>query len=411
MSENKMIAIQCAVKKYHWGKKGSQSIIAQYIKNQNADFDVDENAAYAELWMGTHPSGPALVAGPDPALVNHPLSSILHKSPEFVGNSELIAKYGANMPFLFKVLSVEQPLSIQTHPDKELAKLLHEKDPLNYPDNNHKPEMAIALSAFDALLSFRPIDEIRNNLQNIPELRALIGENNISVLIDAKSETIKDALQSCFSSLMNAPKELVEANLKVLSERIDTAENISDPNLKSVFNKVYSYYPKDIGCFSIFFLNAIQLQPYEAIFLPPNEPHAYLFGDCIECMACSDNVIRAGLTPKYKDVQTLCNSLTYDCKCADDLILKPKQIDKFVSIYKPDVDEFAVEVIRVYIEDKQYELKTKESGSFLIVLEGNGSMDNDLKLFPGFTCFIPALTKAEIISVKENLILCRSYCP
>lgn len=35
-------------------------------------------------------------------------------------------------------------------------------------------------------------------------------------------------------------------------------------------------------------------------------------GDCMECMARSDNVVRAGLTPKYKDVDTLASMLTYN---------------------------------------------------------------------------------------------------
>ncbi len=51
--------------------------------------------------------------------------------------------------------------------------------------------------------------------------------------------------------------------------------------------------------------------------LPPSSStlHAHLLvaGDCVECMACSDNVVRAGLTPKFKDVPTLCDMLTYTC--------------------------------------------------------------------------------------------------
>ena len=62
-------------------------------------------------------------------------------------------------------------------------------------------------------------------------------------------------------------------------------------------------------CLSIVFKNILG----EAMFLGPNLPHAYLSGDCIECMACSDNVVRAGLTPKLIDVPTLCEMLIYQC--------------------------------------------------------------------------------------------------
>lgn len=70
-------------------------------------------------------------------------------------------------------------------------------------------------------------------------------------------------------------------------------------------------YPEDVGVLSAFFFNYIKLSPGEALYIGANEPHAYLSGECIECMATSDNVVRAGLTPKYRDVQTLCSMLTY----------------------------------------------------------------------------------------------------
>lgn len=70
-------------------------------------------------------------------------------------------------------------------------------------------------------------------------------------------------------------------------------------------------YPGDIGVISAFFFNYVKLNPGEALYLGANEPHAYLSGDCIECMATSDNVVRAGLTPKHRDIQTLCSMLTY----------------------------------------------------------------------------------------------------
>lgn len=71
-------------------------------------------------------------------------------------------------------------------------------------------------------------------------------------------------------------------------------------------------YPGDIGVLSAFFFNYVKLKPGEALYLAANEPHAYLSGDCVECMATSDNVVRAGLTPKHRDIQTLCSMLTYN---------------------------------------------------------------------------------------------------
>ena len=70
-------------------------------------------------------------------------------------------------------------------------------------------------------------------------------------------------------------------------------------------------YPGDVGVLSIFFLNYLRLSPGEAVCLDADEPHAYLSGEIIECMAASDNVVRAGFTPKYRDTETLCSMLTY----------------------------------------------------------------------------------------------------
>jgi len=66
-------------------------------------------------------------------------------------------------------------------------------------------------------------------------------------------------------------------------------------------------------------------------------------------MACSDNVIRAGLTPKFKDVATLCDILDYRCRPATDNIFpsKPHPVDSFVTLYNPPAPEFAVAQISV----------------------------------------------------------------
>lgn len=70
-------------------------------------------------------------------------------------------------------------------------------------------------------------------------------------------------------------------------------------------------YPNDNGIFAPILMNFIKLQKGQSFYIGANELHAYISGDCIECMALSDNVVRAGLTPKHKDVLTLSTMLTY----------------------------------------------------------------------------------------------------
>lgn len=69
--------------------------------------------------------------------------------------------------------------------------------------------------------------------------------------------------------------------------------------------------PQDVGVLAAYFLNLVTLAPGQAMYLPANEPHAYVSGELVEAMAASDNVIRAGLTPKLRDTSVLCSSLTY----------------------------------------------------------------------------------------------------
>lgn len=114
-----------------------------------------------------------------------------------------------------------------------------------------------------------------------------------------------------------------------------------------IFLRLQNDFPNDVGSLSLFFLNIIRLQPGQAIFLPAKEPHAYLDGNCIECMACSDNVIRAGLTPKFKDVEQLLTMLNYDGALASTKLFQPIRSDSHTETFVPTVPDFAVARIQV----------------------------------------------------------------
>ena len=90
---------------------------------------------------------------------------------------ESMGKEKLELPFLTKVLSVETALSIQAHPDKKLAEVLHRTKPDMYKDDNHKPEMAYALTPFVAMCGFRRAEVIVEHLHACSFLRELIGES------------------------------------------------------------------------------------------------------------------------------------------------------------------------------------------------------------------------------------------
>ncbi|RXG73584.1 Mannose-6-phosphate isomerase [Armadillidium vulgare] len=236
--------------------------------------------------------------------------------------------------------------------------------------------MAIALTPFQALCGFRPHEEIQNFFREFPELRNVVGENNASAFILNPSE---ENLKNCFSFLMTAPKDVISSALKDMEEKLSSLGYQSDPfYLRDLFLNLKTHYPGDVGCFSIYLLNYIVLEPGEAIFLGPNVIHAYLHGDCIECMACSDNVVRAGLTPKYQDVDTLLAMLEYRMIAAESRKFKGSKINQFTTLFNPPVPDFAVQKIEA--DNGADVTLTKEfSASILIVVKGVGLQ---LNIFP-----------------------------
>jgi len=179
--------LECVAKDYEWGKRKEGSV-AQLLSQQHLGI-VLEDKPYAELWLGDHPSGPSsiLVDGKKELLSDH-----IKKNPKEILGDHVAAKY-TSLPFLFKVLSINKPLSIQAHPDKHLAEQLSKKDPQNYKDPNHKPEMAIAINHMRALCGFRPLEEIAAFIQKVPELESIIGKSTCDNFI--KVVHAKDASQ------------------------------------------------------------------------------------------------------------------------------------------------------------------------------------------------------------------------
>jgi mannose-6-phosphate isomerase len=121
--------------------------------------------------MGTHPNGPSLLHENE----NISLSSWLENHSNAVGYTP---EESNELPFMLKILSIQTALSIQVHPNKALAFQLHQKQPHLYKDPNHKPEMSIALTPFEALCGFRPLSEIYYHLRTYPEFAEMIGERS-----------------------------------------------------------------------------------------------------------------------------------------------------------------------------------------------------------------------------------------
>ena len=332
---------------YEWGKVGENSLVYQIIKKNNKE--VDDSKPYAEYWMGTHKNGPSTI------LIDNQEKNLL----EYLNNKPL--------PYLFKILSVNKPLSIQVHPDKFYAKFLHQIKSNIYKDDNHKPELFICLSKdFELLFGFKTIEHALNTINEYKE-------------VFEKYEETKEFQED--STLGNYKKlliRLIKLNDNEIKENLTKILEKKDVEDYELVNKLYKYYPDDLGILVALFMNHVFKHTGDSIYISANYPHAYIDGNCVEAMACSDNVIRLGLTPKYKDLEQFENILNYHFQT---MIVDPKNDyhefdhrevqEQVIRFHKFGIDDFLVFDIKV---EKEVKLHIKNSCIF-ICIEGEVSLE------------------------------------
>jgi mannose-6-phosphate isomerase len=183
---------------------------------------------------------------------------------------------------------------------------LHWKDPKNYPDANHKPEIAIALTELAMLNGFKPLPELLSTFEQIPELAACMPTELLSALRTARTADQQQlALRELYRALLLSELPSRKAAMQRLRQRLP--EGVAGlrwelPLLQQMFE---NYGEGDVGVPTALLMNWLKIPAGAAVFIGPNQLHAYLQGDILECMANSDNVVRAGLTPKFQDTQEL----------------------------------------------------------------------------------------------------------
>ena len=394
-SKTDVLPLRPAIKDYAWGIRGLDSRVARFALESGIIDEVDPDTPYAELWLGTHPSGPTTLRD----------------------GSTLEENVGGPLPFLFKVLSAGKALSIQAHPCKERAQVLHKNNPTNYVDDNHKPELAVALTPFEAMCGFRRLEEISILIKKHPEFAACISdEAKLGVFLCSQDEEDKRvALRKLFESFMSCPKETSSMQLKKLLKRLQKEQSCDhvhpheeppwERKCSRAILRLAQQFPADSGAMAPFLLNYLLIAPGESFYMAANEPHAYVAGEIIECMACSDNVVRAGLTPKFKDVDNLVSMLTYSQGGPTINAGTPAYGDSRIMRYTPPTGEFEVMVITCN-PGEDISLPRLPVPSVFIVIEGSGSTDNEdgqrLVMRPGRAYYIPARAPILTLSVNAN---------
>lgn len=390
---SRLFRIDCGFQNYDWGKVGAKSSVAQFAAASNPKNKI-EDKPYAELWMGTHPSVPSKVV--EDKLEGQVLRNVVGGNPDFYLDPSVVSAFGSDkeLPFLFKVLSIEKVLLIQAHPDKRLAARLHAADPKNYPDDNHKPEMAIAVTDFEGFCGFKPLEQISHTLDVVPELKAVVGND---VANEFKSGIVPDAtgaeqvaqnkrlLQKVFGKVMNASEAQVRDATALLVARAEQDPQLFEgvaPGLADLILRLNKQFPNDIGLLcGCLLLNHARLNAGEAMFMEANYPHAYISGDIIECMAASDNVVRAGFTPKFKDVHNLVEMLTYAYDPVDKqrmplLPFERSSGDAKTVLYDPPIAEFSV-LQTSFDKAGREHVKGIRGPSIVIATDGEGTIAVD----------------------------------
>jgi len=365
-----------SVQNYAWGSKTALTELYGLANPQQLPM--------AELWMGAHPKSSSKIEDTSGRIVSL-RDAIDSRQSALLGDA--VAKRFGELPFLFKVLCAAQPLSIQVHPNKRNSEIGFAKEnaagiPMdaaerNYKDPNHKPELVFALTPFLAMNAFREFSEIVSLLQPVAGAHTAIAH----FLEDPNAERLSEL----FAGLLSMQGEEKSRALAILKAALEAQQGEPWQTIRLIAE----FYPDDSGLFSPLLLNVVKLNPGEAMFLFAETPHAYLQGVALEVMANSDNVLRAGLTPKYIDIPELVANVKFDAKPANQLLTTPVKNGAELDFPIP-VDDFAFSLHALSAEETTID---QQSAAILFCVEGEAVLskgEQSLVLKPGESAFISA---------------------
>lgn len=382
-----------SVQNYAWGSK---SALTDLYGIANPD-----NLPMAELWMGAHPKSSSKIT--DSQGTVRSLRDVIDADKATLLGRKVADRFG-ELPFLFKVLCAAQPLSIQVHPNKRASEIGFAKENAagiamdaaerNYKDPNHKPELVFALTPFLAMNAFREFSEIVSLLQPVAGAHTAIAH--------FLEQPNGERLSALFASLLNMQGEEKARALAILRSALESQQGEPWQTIRVISE----FYPDDSGLFSPLLLNVVKLKPGEAMFLFAETPHAYLQGTALEVMANSDNVLRAGLTPKYIDIPELVANVKFEAKPAAELLTQPVKNGSELDFPIP-VDDFA---FSLHDLSAQPTAIAQQSAAILFCLEGEAVLskgEESLTLKPGESAFISAAESP--VQVSGNGKLARVY--
>jgi mannose-6-phosphate isomerase len=375
------------VQPYAWG---SRTAIAELLGEPTPSA-----GPQAELWMGAHPSAPSVLTRDG---VVGTLTAAIAANPGLELGERVARRFGGRLPFLLKVLAAEKALSVQLHPTREQAEAGFADEerrgvPRNarervYVDDWPKPEILCALTPFEALAGLRPADQAAEAIEGLglPELKELVA----GLRATPTPRGVADAL----TQLLTWPEEhrAQLADKAVEAAGIEAGKGGPYAASYDAVVRMSADHPHDIGLVCSLLMNHRVIEPGQALFMGAGGVHAYIKGVGIELMANSDNVIRAGLTPKHIDVPELVRVLD---PAVEVPVLTARQVAPGVEVFDTPVPEFRLS--RLTLADGAALTVPGDGGPrVMLCLEGEASVscgtepDGHFVLARGQSCFLSA---------------------
>lgn len=357
-----MYVIRPVPKRYAWG---SYSRLQTLFADELPARMLDDGQPLAEMWFSGHPQSPSLIEQPGGAPVA--LTDAIAARPEYMVGARGSSEFGPVLPFLFKVISARVPLSLQVHPVDFQARAgfnMENREAIaldaperSFRDMNAKSEMVVALEPFHASVGFAPKSFALHNLTLLesPVAQTMVrafsrsagdgefaqADARMPIAASVWPESRRRMFRAFHAAITAAPLNAQELERDLLQAR---ARCTAERNRMAFDHAVRATraFPGDPSVLALLMMNPVRLEEGESVFLPTGCPHAYIYGTGAEIMTNSDNVLRAGMTVKHKDIDNLLQCL--DCRISSPIDPSDTRLGTLlmrdVVFYKPPVNEF-----------------------------------------------------------------------
>ncbi|BDR55057.1 mannose-6-phosphate isomerase, class I [Bombiscardovia apis] len=372
-----MYPIEPVQKRYAWGSHSRLQAMFHLPEGPAQDGDGVVSDTLAEMWFSGHSQSPSNIVLSDGSQLA--LTQAIQRNPLAMVGEEDSQTFGPVLPYLFKVISARIPLSLQVHPlDFEARAGFNRENaagvPLASPERSFKDtlaknEMVVALETFTASVGFAPISTqlqilrvvdhpiaqrmvdallARTFRPGVPPEEFAAADQMMPVSALAWPDSRRRVFRAFYTAITAKPTDsdaltpaLLDANRRLSSRKARAA-------MANALQAAQAF-PGDPAALCLLMMNAVCLEEGESVYIPAGTPHAYISGTAAEIMTNSDNVLRAGMTPKHKDIANLLHSV--DCQPASPIDPSSSMIATLAMqnmvTYRPHISEYMLVYGRV----------------------------------------------------------------